>query len=244
MRTFTFPIILSTLIFGLAGCGDQTADKGGTPNLADATSAKTAEAVQKQVVQNGLPKADKSVPAEQYIEFNSGNQLMFSYLALAGMPLDYKEITTRYSQEYARSSDEFRKNDLLTALKPKIDAEVAAASAQRYFKVTLDNPIEKYDFEKKGFPVNSSIWESGSYRYFHDNNEYKLGFTNGDSFRYLTAISEDDARKIESMRSKYNAMDVIVYGFVQSADPSSKTLKTQIVNIVLTDKKGGVLATQ
>ncbi|MES2014972.1 MAG: hypothetical protein V4484_00645 [Pseudomonadota bacterium] len=240
-----------TLLFAatltcLTACSDKTAAPGAAnaPTLADATAPKTVAAIKQEVTQAALPKADQSVPNEQYIDLHSGNQIMFQYLSLAAMPLDYKETANAYSPDFARASDEFRKNDLLTALKPKIDAEVAQAGKQRYVKMVLDRPIEKYDFEHKGFPLDGSIWESGSYRYFGDNSSYKLGFTNGDAFRYLTVASEDSARAIEGMRSKYDPLQLVVYAYTQQADITNKVVKAQIVKVALLDRKGNVLASQ
>ncbi len=233
------------VIVGLLGCGEkaQTTTEPKT-NIADSVSPKTVEAVKKEVVQAALPKADKSTPLENFVEYDSGNQLMFSFLALADMPIDYKEISAVYSQDYASASDEFKKNDLLTALKPRIDAEISKAKSQRYIKITIDSPIEKYDFEKKGFPLSTSIWESGSYRYFNDNNAYKLGFTNGEMFRYLTIAEETTARNIEALRSKYEPLNLIIYAYIQYSDLTNKTIKSEIVKVILKDKKGTNLANQ
>lgn len=243
MRTIS-SVLISVLAFSLTACGDKTVTNAETPSLADVTSSKTVEAVQERVTKASMPKADKRTPLESYTSLESGNQLMFSYLALTGMPVDYADIAQQYSQDYANASDEFRKNDLLTALKPRIDAEVQQAGGQRYFKISIDNPIGKYDFEKKGFPLDSTIWEAGSYQYFFDNSRYKLGFTNGESVRYLTGLPEDTARKIEAMRSANKSMKMIIYCFAQDADTSSKTVKAEIVKVILTDKKGNELATQ
>lgn len=40
--------------------------------------------------------------------------------------------------------------------------------------MTIPNPIGKYSFEQKGFPLDNSLWEAGAYRYFFDNGEYSL----------------------------------------------------------------------
>lgn len=241
------PLIATVLLAALAGCGDK-ADKGVAaaiaPTLADATAPKAVAAAREEVARAALPKADKATPNDQYVELTSGNQVMFNYLALAAMPIDYKGIATTYSPDFAGSADEFRKNDLLTALKPKIDAEVSAAGKRRYVRMTIDSPIDKYDFEKKGFPLNGAIWESGSYRYFNDNSAYKIGFTNGDAYRYLNVPGEDSARAIEGLRSKYEALHLVVYAYTQQADITNKTVKAEIVKVALLDRKGNVLAAQ
>jgi hypothetical protein len=243
MHPFIKPLVVATLLASLAACGDKAGGNGqATPSLAEVTSPKAMEAIKKDVVRAALPRADKSTPLDDYIELSSGHQLMFAYLSMAAMPIDYPQIAASYSQDYARTADEFRKNDLLNALKPKIDAEVAKAGARRYVRMSIDNPIAKYDFEKKGFPLANAIWESGSTRYFNDNSDYRLGFTNGDAFRYLTVASEDQARTIEALRSKYEALHLVIYCYTQDADLSGKTLKAEIVKVALLDRKGNVLA--
>lgn len=237
-------LLLALLIAGLAACGDKPGAATGQPTLAEATAPKAVEAIRQEIVRTALPKADKATPAASYLELSSGNQLMFAYLALAGMPIDYAKVAADISPDYSRSSDEFRKNDLLTALKPKIDAAVAQAGAQRYVRIEVDSPIDKYDFEQKGFLLDSSIWEAGSTRYFHDNASYQLGFTNGTAFRYLKVPAEDVARTIEGLRSKYEALHLVVYAFAQDADLSKKLVRAEIVKVDLVDKKGNVLASQ
>ncbi|WP_050463201.1 DUF4852 domain-containing protein [Herbaspirillum autotrophicum] len=245
MRQFICPLIIVAAIVGLAGCKENAVPANtAAPTLSDATSAKAAESAKQAVLEKARDKADKSVPLESYQELNSGNQLMYSYLALAGLPVDYRDIARSASVDYARSSDEFQKNDLLKALQPQIDAAIAKAGSQRYFKIVINDPVQKYDFENKGFPVNSSVWENNSYRYFSDNSSYRLSFTNGAGFHYLLNVPEEVARNIEHLRGVYNSMNLVIYCFVQEADPASKMLKAEIVKIAVTDKKGAVLAQQ
>lgn len=245
MKPILTTILVAATLASLAACGERAdANKGAAPNLADVTAPAAMEAIKQDVKRAALPKANKATPADEYVEISSGNQIMFSYLSLAAMPVDYKEIAGIYSRDFANAADEFRKNDLLTALKPKIDAEVAKAGQRRYAKVTIDRPIEKYDFDKKGFPLESSVWESGSYRYFSDNSAYRVGFSNGDAFRYLSVAAEDSARAIEAMRSAYEPLQLVVYFYTQEADVSNKTVKAEIVKVDLLSKHGKVLASQ
>lgn len=232
---------------GLFGCGEKVTEKkvaANKPNLADITSGKNAEAIKAVAMQAALPKADKNTPLENYVELNSGNQIMFAYLGLMNTPPDYKEIADQYSKDYGRTQDEFKKNDLLNALKPRIDAEIAKAKTSRYLKLSLNNPVDKYDFEKKAFPLNKSLWESGSFRFFSDNSTYKLSFSNGEAFRFLSTANDEDARKIEGLRTQYEALELVAYCFFQDADPSNRSVKAEIVKVALVDKKGNVIATQ
>lgn len=250
MAHFTLPRLPLAALLTLAcvaGCGDKTKapDTAGVkPNLSDAARPDVVAAQVKEKARAALPKGDPATPSASYTEVDSGNQLMFAYLGVAGMPIDYNEVATSYSRDYSGASDEFKKNDLLKALKVKIDAGVAQAAQQRYVKVEVANPIEKYDFAQKGFPLDSSVWEKGAYRYFGDNGTYKIGFNNGASFRYLNVPDEEKARVIESLRARYEAMHLIVYAYIQDADVSQKVVQAQIMKVELVDKKGNVLAAQ
>lgn len=245
--SFHLPVAGLLALALLAGCGDKSKAPDAaapTPNLADAARPDVAAKQVAEQAKAALPKGDPTTPAANYVEVDSGNQLMFAYLGVANMPIDYNEVATSYSRDYAGASDEFKKNDLLKALKVKIDAGVAQAAQRRYVKLDIASPVQKYDFEKKGFPLDSSVWEKGAYRYFGDNSNYKIGFNNGAGFRYLNVPDEDKARVIEAMRSKYEAMHLVVYAYVQDADVSQKVVQAQILKIELADKQGNVLATQ
>jgi hypothetical protein len=245
MRTLISSVVLMASVAGLSACSDNSTETTApVATLQNATSSQSVEAAKQAVLTESRPKADPATPASSYVAIDSGNQLMYRYLGLAGLPLDYRDIATKISTEYSRSNDEFRKNDVLKALQPQIDASIAQAKAQQYLKVDISQPIGKYDFEKNGFPVDSSLWESGSYRYFYDNTAYRLSFTNGESFRYLTNIQEEAARNIERLRSAYDGLHMVVYAFAHSADVTKTTVQAEIVRIELLDRKGNLLASQ
>lgn len=245
--TSRLPLAALLTLTCIAGCGDKSKAPGTpetTPNMRDAAQPDVVAAQVKEKARAALPKGDPATPSASYTELDSGNQLMFAYLGVAGMPIDYNEVATSYSSDYAGASDEFKKNDLLKALKVKIDAGVAQAAQQRYVKVDVANPIQKYDFTQKGFPLSSSVWEKGAYRYFGDNSTYKIGFNNGATFRYLNVPEEEKARAIESLRATYEATHLVVYAYIQDADVSQKVVQAQIMKVELVDKKGNVLAAQ
>lgn len=245
--TSRLPLAALLTLACAAGCGDKSKALDTTdvkPNMHDAARPDVLAAQVKEKARAALPKGDPATPSSGYTEIDSGNQLMFAYLGVAGMPIDYNEVATSYSRDYAGASDEFKKNDLLNALKVKIDAGVAQAGQQRYVKVDVANPIQKYDFAQKGFALDSSVWEKGAYRYFADNSSYKIGFNNGAPFRYLNVPDEEKARVIESLRAKYEPMHLVVYAYIQDADVSQKVVQAQIMKLELVDKKGNILAAQ
>lgn len=192
-------------------------------------------------------KMDKSTPDSAYVTLQSGNQLMFSYLAMSGTPIDYPEVAGYYSRDYASTSDEFKKHDLLKSLTPRINSEVEKARSVRYVMLNVDvgsNLVKKYDFDKKAFAVLLGV-QPGSTRYFGDNSHYKLAFTNGASFAYLHPADENVARQIEATRSRYHGFKADIYAFIQDADVQNNSIKAEIVKIVLHDERtGAVLLTE
>lgn len=239
----TKTIAIAAMLAALGACAEK--NSGGAEaeaSLADLESPAAMEKLSEQAAADAMPKADKSTPLGNYVELTSGHQLMFSYLKLAALPIDYNEVASLYSEDYGRASDEFVKNDLLKALRPKIDAAIATAANRRYVRLVIDDPIEKYDFTMGGFPIESGVWGADSTHYFYDNRNYQLNFTNGEAFRYLKVAPEQNAREIEALRSKRQKLRLAIYAYTQAADLSNKVVKAEITKVSLLDSNGNVLA--
>jgi len=233
---------LITIILACVGCSKEgsvnQSDNNGKPNLADVMSSKGKE----QAAIAAMPQGNINTPLNQYKELTSDNDIMFTYYALSSIPVDYDKILMSYSGDYRRASDEFKKQDILKALKPKIDQEIAAAKNARYLKMTWNGfRLNKYDFPAKGFPQdslgnNSNLgWESYGYR---------LAFTNGDNFKLFKIEDESKARLIEEKRSKYEQFDLVIYVYAQDADLNNKSVKTQVMHVSLLDSRGNELFAQ
>lgn len=226
----------------LAACGKT--DTAATPNNASTAANPAASApvaaspsemlakARQSAASAGLPQADPQTPAASYIDIESGNQLMFSYIALSGLPPDYAAVAERISKEYSGTNDAFRKQEVLDALKPQIDAKVAAAKANRYLRYQINGQgaLSAYAMDKGAFPAKFA--EAGTYYYMFDNNEYKLAFSNGDGFAMLK-VDAAAARKIEAARSSYKNFTIIVYAYAQEADSSQRQIKAQIVRVAI-----------
>ena len=211
-----------------------------SPNLADAASIPAAkQAVEvKQVAQ--APKADKATPLDAYQELSSGKTILFTYLSLSGMPVDYEKITGVLSSDYRYQSDEFKKRDILNAIKPSIDSELAKVKTSRYFFMDVSASLDKYDFASKSFAIQD-IGDSSSYRYFSDASEYRLSFTNGEAFSKLPVADETKARSIESMRSQYQNMKIRFYFFTATTKLGETIVLGELTKTRLLDAKGNVL---
>ncbi len=236
-------VIGCVLLAALAGgCGEQK-KKGATPAAGPQQQDKAASA---PVAQRTLAQADPSVPLASYIRLDSGNQLMFMYHALASGAVDYEKIAGEMSSDYRRVDDGFKRQDMMAALKPRIDDGLAKAKAGRYFvyvyEVSLGSKVlEQYDFNAKSFPVDQSIWGPDAYSYFNDNARYHISYTNGEAFRELKVEDAEIARKIEALVTGYKPIKAIVHAFAQEASPGQHEtgkVYAQIVKIKFTDGRG------
>lgn len=235
-------LLLTTLVIGMSACSNDNTNKpdmdNGTPNLADAMSSKG----QAQAAIAAMPQGDANTPLDQYKVLTSDSDIMFAYYALSSIPVDYDKVLMSYSNDYRLASDEFKKQDILNALKPKIDQEIAAAKSSRYLKMTWNGfRLDKYDFQAKGFPQDDL---SGSSHLGWENYGYRLAFTNGDSFKLFKVDDEAKARVIEEKRSKYEQFDLVLYVYAQDSDLKEKHVKTQVLHMQLLDARGNVLFSQ
>lgn len=236
LNTFKATALSILLAITLQACSDKksetTATQDAPANLQDALSQKGAQ----KAMNASLSKGDPNTPLDQYVTLESGKQLMFMYYALSNMPLDYEKIATAYSDDYRRTNDGFKKQDILKAIQPRLDQEITNAKANRYFKDEIDLNVGAYDFQAKAFPLNG--FEDGYYRYFYDLSDYKYSYTNTEPLRMLVIQDDAVARKIEEMRSKYQKMRMVIQAYAQDVDLNERKVKLQILKYKITDKNG------
>ncbi|MBY0573749.1 MAG: hypothetical protein K2P84_08720 [Undibacterium sp.] len=232
-------------LFALVACSKNDANKpaDAAPSLNDLRKTEPAPApslsdirnpeIMKKEAEKRLPQGDREHALADYKKVDSGHQLMFMYFGISSMPVDYEKIASLYSQEYARTNDAFKRQDILKALMPRIEAEIAGAKTDRYFIFDIQDygsALGSYDLRTKGFKLNA-MKESGGYRYFNDNQSYHLSFTNSMNFALLSEAEEARARVIEAMVSQNQRMKVRIFAFAQDADPSNMTVKAQILKV-------------
>lgn len=227
----------------LVGCWKN--EEKPSENLNNATSVSQEKQVVQEKQVTATPHGDKSFPLEKYQELTSGKQLLYAYLAASNMPIDFDKVASYISKEYKFERNEFKKRDLLDALKPAILKEVEKAKQNQYYYIVIDDHpiIDKYDFSNQAFSI-IPLRDSKSYRYFYDVSEYKLGFSNSSAFNSLKITDEDVARNIESLRSQYKTMRLIVYFFANDTELGENKIKGEIMHIKLVDNNGSVLAEQ
>jgi len=227
----TLPALLAIAVL-LSACGKtETATPAASAPVA-ANVADMAAKAQVKAAAASLPQADAATPTSSYVDITSGHQLMYSYLALSGVPPDYAAVAQRISREYAGSNDAFRKQEVLDALKPQIDAKVNEAKAKRYLRYQINGQgaLSPYAMDKAAFPAKFA--DAGTYYYMYDNGDYKLAFTNGDGYSLLK-VGQEAARKSEAARSGYKDFAIVVYAYAQDADMASNQVKAQFVKVAI-----------
>lgn len=239
-------LTLTTLsaALALAACGNSDSDTSKTasppPSLSDASPSKV-EAKAKEKIASKAPRGDKDKALTEYVELDSGKQLMFLNLALSGMPADYAAIASNISRNYSNENDNFKKNDMLKALKPGIDQEIEGAKERRYVYIDVsDTPLQTFDFNQSAFPIK--LLSTGSYRYFHDISGYRAEFDHIEPFALLKVSDENMAREIEQLRTKYQ-LEARIYMFAMDVPVGSNNVRFEPMAIEIRDKQGRVLAT-
>lgn len=182
----------------LAACGkkDEAAASPAAPSLAEARDPEALKKAAEAQRVATLPQADPAAPAAAYKLIDSGNQLMYLYYAVSGLPADIGQVAERLSQDYRATQDGFKRQDILKVLEPRVKAEIAAAGEHRYLIWEAEgNLIEHYDFERKQFPVKEPFWKGDSRFYYNDNSSYQISFGGAEKLRNLPVADENLDRK-------------------------------------------------
>lgn len=226
-----------------SGGGDATADAAmPTGLLGEATGKAQAAAAEA-----ALPQPDKTRPLASYRKLANGTDALFLYQAASSLPPDYEKLAQAYSSEFRETSDSFRKQELLAALKPQMEQLVGQAKASPYAYITLkyNNNLEAYDFQRKGFPVFSFGENTQQERVGDYSSGKTLNWVNRSQVAFAPVADETAARAIESMRTngKYNNPPLLnVYFFAQSANLNSDEINAVVTGVQIIDKSGRVLA--
>lgn len=192
-----------------------------------------------------LPKPDPSTPDSTYLPITDGSQLMFLYAANSGLPPDYEQLATQYSSDYRGTQDSFRKRDLIAALTPKIDAQIADAKAHPYLVWTDSSPnLGHYDFNRKGFPVNTPLLSDGGFGYlsnFGYGANYQLGFDNSSGYRFIPVADEAVAKDIERLVGQYGTLALKISAFARSTLDNNHAVIAHIMKMQLVGPNQQVL---
>ena len=248
MRNSTLLLMLAVAL-ALSACKKD--DDANATNNAAAPSGLLGQAADKAKAEGAtaaLPQPDASKPLTSYRKLgNSNADAMFLYQAVSSLPPDYEKLANGISKEFRDTSDSFRKQELLAALQPQMEQQIAQAKASPYGYITLkyNNNLEAYDFQRKGFPVfsfgeNTEKERLGDYSFGKT-----LNWANRSQVAFAPVGNEAAARLIEGMRTKgrYDNPPLLnVYFFAQSANLNSDEINAVVTRVQVIDKSGRVLA--
>jgi hypothetical protein len=225
----------------LGACGNDASDADSASG-GDSTPAAAGASGPPGDTVPALPQPDTNRPLDSYAELKSGQQVMFLYVAASKLPPDFEKLAESFSREYRQTSDAFRRNDLLQALKPQLEQGINQAAAAPYAWVELeDAQLQSYDFERKGFTVGEFI--NDHHRYFHDASGYSYTWGNRAQVAFAPIADEAVARALESARTKWNTKPRLrIYFFAQSADLNAQRINAYVTHVQVTDSSGRVVA--
>lgn len=248
VNKFAVSLLAATL---LAACGKKE-----EPQV-DAASMRRPSAGDVRVFQpasdpaaSGLPTVQVD-PARTYQEVNSGVDLAYLYYALTEMPADYEKLAEEVSEDYRITTDSFKKKEILDALRPEIQAKIAALKAHPFVKVQIDtSSLGHYDLVSQSFPVQGLPLDKGQYLSFVKGGSYRLAITNGADFRQLKVTDEARARAMEAIVTNGTPGSVIrnaystpaeMFLYAQAADKNTHVVQFQLVQVKLKDDKGALV---
>ncbi len=232
-----FAASLSVLLMG--ACGDKQSTA--------AVPLPPATTTQSQPSMPKLAMADASVPLERYQPLTN-DQALYLAASLSTAPVIYDQLAVHESVEYARTSDSFKRQELMNVLKPQIDGKLAEVKQNgRYVYVDLPPgkiSLGHYNLEKKAFPVNGMVAAN-------------MRLSNMEKFEWLS-LPEGQAREVEAALSKGIAFKINeheselgvpgrfptvsrLYVFAQGPGPDGRGVTYQITKIVMMDTEGKIL---
>lgn len=244
MKHLSFLLLCSTII--LPGCSkpeEAAAPKAANPAPAVAGAAAPVvaptETVLEKAAASAVPLADRSKPLSTYEKLDSGRKLMFAYLAVGTLPVEYEKVAGLISPGLSYA-DEFKKRDLIQSLRPGIDAEIEQAKGIRYYYMDMSGILDRYDFDSKSFRFMAFASDNPSI-YFPTTGNYSMVFTNAEQYRRFTVTDEGKARQIETLRAEASNMKSKVYFFTTGEQLGEKIVNAEIVKVQLLDPKGNLL---
>lgn len=263
MLTRQYATLLASLMI-VGGCGEKSAAPPAAPTSVVPppvqATAPTAAAVSPPVVAPAPPAVsppppqiaspavpDANTPAAAYKLIDSNLNLLYIYYAFSGMPIDYEAIATESSQEYRSTSDGFKRQEIMAALKPKIDTQLQEVKTGRYFTVkTNDRALGHYNFDSKSFPVRG-ITESQYLTYSDIANhasQVKASLSNSAIFMNYKEENIDKAKALEARVAQGKAAGPSkLYLFVRDTESASgKLINFEILRIEIQDRDGKVFA--
>jgi len=230
-----------------------------TQESVEATSAQKALEIMEAAINKSAPVGpctadlsatviDTSIPLANYADLQSGSQIAMLYYFYAKEPLPTADLARSFDMDYQKTSDTFKREDLVKALAPKYEAQQKAEAAFPYFKVRLSASLGHYNPQTKSFPLFDLALDGNSRLSMNDSSDYAIVPRGDARFNSIMPAGEDQARALEAKvsASGRDRMNLSVDLFVKAADAvsfaSRKDIVAKVVAAHITDETGGAIA--
>ncbi len=222
----------------LSGCSNDASNQA----AAKPEEKKAQESTALQASPSPSAKLAADTKPVDYVQLQSGRQLLGLYWASAKRTVDYDDAATVLYPKYAAEKNELLRDRMLKDLKPEIDVEIDKARNVKFLLLEPSSPdswLGDYDAEYKIFPV--AMLNGGSTRItFDDANGYVLSFNNPRAFSRFSVSDAAMVERIEKLKRNF-ALAINVYVRITGAQAGSNVLEADIQKIQLLDKDKNVL---
>lgn len=187
--------------------------------------------------------ANKEEKYSDEIESVDGpRSVIYSYWAMAKVPVDYSDIASLISSKYRNERNEYKKDEILKTLQPSIDEEISRYKSFNKFRVDTGSyvyTLKDFDYQYKFFPINEM--SDGSYFSFNEASAYQLKFTNGSRFSRIQIDDKDLVERINKLSANF-ATHLNIYYTSLGDEIGNTVILAKITKVELLDNKGNVLA--
>jgi hypothetical protein len=156
-----------------------------------------------------LRSVDSSFPADRYASLVLDPiTTLANYYAFAGSPLPYDREAQVYDLDYLRTTDPFKRRDLLPAFKAKLDQAVSVAKAANgHVRVSFTAGLEHYDLNAHTFafkvPFDQKMRLNVNFADgMNGQSDVSVTFADTPKFNSVKVDDETQARQIEAALNK------------------------------------------
>lgn len=172
----------------------------------------------------GAESGDRAYPLRHWTEVT----MLWSVLtrkpfSAEGVACDYleernfeREHSSMMDAELSCGSDEFTRHDRIAAVVPHIEAEYAALSKVKEYRLWLSVPKSKYDFKRGGYATGLSDRAEASFSFWHSLNDTWLVLENAGRLSFVR-IDETRARELGGGRFWLFELTIRPIGFKENS---------------------------
>jgi hypothetical protein len=175
---------------------------------------------------------DTSVPLSSYETLQSGLQIALLYYGLDKTPLPATDLAQSFDPDYQRTTDTFKRQDLLAGVQARFGSQQQKLLASPYLRILASASLGHYDPQTKSFPL-LDFGVKGDTRFeMNDSPVYGVVVRGDPRFASIVPASEADARALEakiSASGNGSRLPVNLDVYVKAADTLTFASRKDIV---------------